>query len=392
MAGVSFDSVADNFTSICSHSYTPTDHLSEKFLLVGVLGTSICVLGMGLNGLAIYLLGRLTWKSPSPLIYLFVLANLDFLFMWLYILMASIQIFYDYFESITLYHWWNNYIPVVFALGKITQTASTYLLVVASIERFMDVGGFFGAKLICTSALRIIVILAVLLFATLFRGISYWELNVYNYPECEGFASLFISQSELVRNDAYAVFYGIYAVNFLQVFLPFCLLLVLNCGILYRIRSALTRQTVAFQRQSAWECSSDEENLRSATKMLISVISTYLISNILSVVITSIEQMHKTFLTVDHPVFYTFSVDCINILYVLTSTIRLIIYVGCSEKIRAELVSLVRRSGRTRQLPTDPVEMQLITSSLAKPLDQLSADYPKSQTNTHGCEEKTFFR
>lgn len=347
-------------SSLADCLYEPMEYLKEKFVIVGVLGTFVCIVGMGLNLLAAYLLGRLVLRNPSPLLYLFTLALLDVYFLLGYILMFSVQIYFDYFHSLLLYQWWNAYLPVVFTLGKIVQTASTYLLVCASVERFMDVDGFCGAHLKCFTLQRLTVILTVLTSAVVFRGIGYWALQVNYFPNCTGFASHSVGPSELGMHPTYRNF-NFYSVSVFQVFLPFCVLLFMNTGIIFKIRRALVKQKVVFKRQSAWQCSSEEKNLRSATKMLLSVISCYLLSNILSVFITVMEYTHEAWLY-EHIEFYTFSVDCINWLYILTATVRLIIYVSCSEKIRAELCSLIGLR-RKENNSSDETQARLIGES-----------------------------
>lgn len=328
-----------NTTSNCS--YEPMEYLAEKMIVVGIFGTSISLAGLGLNGLAAYLLGRLLWRNPSALLYLFTLALLDVVFMLEYIMIFSAQIFFDYFHSLQLYLWWNWWLRVAFALARIIQTASTYLLVAASIERFMDVGGSFNRRRIhhCHTTQRLWVIAGVMIFATLFRGISYWELAIVSQPDCDGFAAYKVTKSSIANTDSYEIF-SFYVVTVGQILLPFCLLLCLNLLIILKIRVALRRQSTVYKRQSAWQCENKEKNLRAATKMLLSVISTYLLSNVLNVVITTFEYIDMDWL-LSNDQFYTFSVDCINLLYVITSTTRLFIYLGCSEKIRQELCQLL---------------------------------------------------
>lgn len=319
--------------------YEPMEYINEKMVIVGVLGTSIAILGMWLNGIAIWVLKDVVRQPPSPLIYLFTLAILDFFFMWQYILVMPVQIYFDYFNDFQLYELWNAYIIPFYTMGKITQTSATYLLVAASIERLMDVGGFFHPQTTCSTAQRVMVILLVIFSSIAFRLISYWEIYVQFTPECQGFARYSILRTELLMSSSYK-YYSFYAVNVFHVFLPFCLLLLLNIGIVYRVRTALQKQTIVFRRSSVWQCSRQEENLKTATNMLITCISMYLISNTLNVVITILEHEESPLLK--NQKFYTFSVDCINLLYVITSALRILICIGWSEKLRMELFHMLR--------------------------------------------------
>lgn len=319
--------------------YQPMSFLSEKFVLVGVLGAVISLLGMGMNFVVAFVLGKLIYHYPTPLIYLFTLALIDLLFCFEYIILLSVQIYFDYFNWLQLYVWWSTYSPTALTLSKVLQTASTYLIVVASVERFMDVGGFNGSTPNCTNQSRLLVISAVVAFSILFRFPSFWEIELVEVINCTGFSRFHLDSSKLAKDPLYK-FYSFYTVNILQVFLPFALLILLNFGIIYRIRGAMKQEeAILFRRQSAWQAASKQESLRAATRMLGCVVATYLLSNILSLTITIMEHSNREFLQ-SHNQFYTFSVDCISLLYVLTAATRLLIYVSCSEKIRREVSSL----------------------------------------------------
>lgn len=320
-------------------TYIPMEFLNEKFLMVGILGAGMSIIGMGLNSIAMVILGNLTKKQPSPLVYLLTIAILDFLFMWAYILILAVQIYYDQFEDLRLYILWHRYLPLTHAIAKIIQTATTYLLVAASIERFVDVSGLSDFVSHWQTSHRLLVVLTVLIFSTSLRGVSYWELEIHLHLECEGFARYSLELSSFSSSEAY-VFYSLYLINFLQVFLPFFLLLFLNIAIVFKIRRALKKNLRIFRRSSVWECADTERNLRSATSMLITVISTYLIFNSLSCALTFIEHIHKDMLD-SNEIVYTFIVDFINLLYMVTSATRPLVYVICSEKIRAEVLNIL---------------------------------------------------
>lgn len=332
---------SDNFSCI----YSPMEYLELKFVLVGIIGTSIAVVGMVTNSLAIVTLKpSINFLSPSPLIYLFVIGILDFFFMWIYILVLSIEIYFDYFDCLTLYNWWNWYLPKLLVTGKIIQTASTFLLVSASVERFLDVGGFgCGILLSFGNYHRWLVMLTVFMISFLFRGVSFWELEIVKIPECTGFARFKVGLTTFSRTSVYKS-YCFYGVNIFHIILPFIVLILFNCAIVYRMRKAIRSQREMFGRTSVWECSRKEKNLLIATKMLISAVVFYLIANVLSFFITFMEHTNYNFLT-QYPKFYTLSVDFIGLLQVTTSAARLLICTILSDKLRRVLCGLMRKRG-----------------------------------------------
>lgn len=316
-----------------------------KFLIVGVCGTGIAVLGMFLNCLAFCVLRSLVFSVSSPLIYLFTLSILDFLFMWIYILAMSVQIYFDYYSNLQLYHLWNFYLPYVMTVGKVNQTATTYLLIAATTERMMDVGGcFFHAEL--RNSHRVAIIVGVILFSVAFRLVCFWELNIVEWTECSGFARFSLEQHDFSLTQSYQV-YNFYIVNIVHVFLPFGFLLFANVSIVRNVRNAIGNRTGVFKRESVWKCANERENLRTATNILITVITIYLLANVLNVVVTIIEYTNRDFLELN-PQFYTFSVDCIGLMQISTSACRLIICIIWSERLRGKLLKLLGKRGTLR--------------------------------------------
>lgn len=363
--------------------YEPMEYLEEKLILVGIFGTSLSLMGMVLNTLAAYVLGRIVNRTSTPLVYMLALAILDFFFLIAYILLFTVQIYFDYHKDVQLYFLWNRYLSLVFVLSKFIQTASTYLIVMASVERFIDV---VGSCQKCSNSRRVIVVMGVLLFSIMFRGVSYWELVVRYNPKCSGFESLSLELTEMPKNPAYK-YYSVYAINIVQVFLPFSLLLLLNLAIICRIRNAnVTRldQKLTSQQSLQTIMRAKAANLRSATRILVSVVTTYLFSNILNVAITFMEHQNEQFLK-DHHSFYTFSVDSISLLYVITASTRLLIYIGCSEQIRTELLQLFRSNKRVWVGGADSCDQQpvqtpeTLVESLVKSYRRDQMSQPKRQ-------------
>lgn len=346
-------------------SYTPMEYIDKKFVVIGVIGTSLSIFGILSNGLAACLLQRLMNGTSSPLFYLFILANVDILLMLEYLLMISIQIYFDYFQSFLLFEIWHSYLPVVLALSKITQTTSTYLLIVASIERFVDVGGFkdksgFKPKKIQ----RLLVVGGVVSFAFLLRGIHFFSLSVKTVSECTNFGKYLLILTPITATHFFT-FYSIYIENLVQVFLPCILLITLNIGILYRVKTAILRRRSVFKRQSAWQSKRREKSAKIASLMLVSILTSYLIPNFGSALICFLEYTNLDLLQT-YGFVYTFSVDTINILYILSSATRILLYIRCSEKIRTEIVSIfhIVTSGKFREMP----ELQTVRAALLSPV------------------------
>uniref|UniRef100_A0A914VYJ7 Uncharacterized protein n=1 Tax=Plectus sambesii TaxID=2011161 RepID=A0A914VYJ7_9BILA len=74
--------------------------------------------------------------------------------------------------------------------------------------------------------------------------------------------------------------------------------------------------------------------------MLVMVVCTYLIANILNVLITFLEFFDMDGLKTNYAGFYTFSVDIVSLLTVVASALRLPIYCACQAEIRDHVIGV----------------------------------------------------
>lgn len=117
----------------------------------------------------------------------------------------------------------------------------------------------------------------------------------------------------------------------MTVFVPFGLLSYLN----YKIVTILRKQ----QRSAAmFRFGSSEHKLkaRSATRLLVLIVFSYLIANALNVLITSWEFVDFNSVNDYYEVYETMA-DLTSVLYVLTCATRLLVYISCNEEIRFAL-------------------------------------------------------
>jgi len=369
-------------------------HIDERLYLVTIFGSLVALLSMVNNALLIYVLSRPLLAS-SQLFYLLCLAVFDTFTAFSYILLFPTQVLYDYLESLTLYKFWNQYVTICYALTHTAMTASTYLIVAASADRRDEM----LAKIVyhaqntfrcystvvkrnCHPFQRYLVVVFIVVLGLLSKGITYWELDVVHKPECSGFETYQLSQTQLAKNAFYKTVMILWFRTVANVFLPFFLLIILNAIIIFNLRQSdavsagwsgagfliwrsrpqepLSRGAAAPGKAGAEAPAAKQrrQNVRAATRMLLVLVGTYLLANLLNVVISVWENVDARFLF-EHRSFYTFSTDVITMMTVVTGSIRLPIYCTCNKQVRSAL-RLLREQLRQSllKLPGSPRDLR----------------------------------
>lgn len=332
---------ASNETANATCFYYPADFLMEKFALITVFGTAVSVIGILNNALLVHLLTRHSLVG-SHVFFLAVLAGCDIVVEIAYILLMSAQILYDYAQNLTLYYAWNAYLRPVFAISHVSMTVSTYMIVAASAERYVATTTWMTRS--CIPRDRLLAITFILGFSILTKGMVYWELEVVHNPNCTGFEAFYVRPSSLADPGPYKYVYMLWFRHMVHVFVPFALLICLNVGILIRLQKTPVEAQSALLEVTMGEIARQrKKSVRAATRMLIAMVVTYLVSNVLSVVITTWEHLDMASLRRQER-FYAFSADTVSLLTVITSAIRLPIYCACNKQLRQDLGHLLNRS------------------------------------------------
>ena len=108
-----------------------------------------------------------------------------------------------------------------------------------------------------------------------------------------------------------------------------------------------------FRSHILWFCIF-QRNIRSATRMLVLVTCTYLLANVMNVLVTVWEFVDYESLFLPHiRPFYTMSSDIVSLLTVLASCSRLPIYCSCNSSLRHEIADALKKAFccRRRKLP-----------------------------------------
>ncbi|KJH52036.1 hypothetical protein DICVIV_01737 [Dictyocaulus viviparus] len=143
---------------------------------------------------------------------------------------------------------------------------------------------------------------------------------------CTGISEYTPGLTDIVNTVWYGTVFRFYIRNIMTVFLPFFLLSYLN----YRIVRTLRKKHRAAE---LFQMSSDhKKKIRSATRLLVLIVCSYLIANVLNVLITLWEYIaFQSTQTQEVYEVYEFCTDVISVLYVLVCATRLFIYIICNK-------------------------------------------------------------
>lgn len=126
---------------LCQEDYNPDDHLSFfEFWLCGVVLNIVGVIGILGNVLSMVILSRPQMRSSIN--YLLIgLARCDTVLIITSILLFGFRSIYPYTGYFFFYNYYiyPNIVPYVYPLANIAQTASIYLTLMVSLERYVAV-------------------------------------------------------------------------------------------------------------------------------------------------------------------------------------------------------------------------------------------------------------
>ncbi|PIO66541.1 hypothetical protein TELCIR_11744, partial [Teladorsagia circumcincta] len=257
------------------------------------------------------------------------------------------KVYTDYFESFTLFYLWHRYLRAAFTVSHITLSSSSFLLMAATIERYLlSTSDRRAAELLgLLSRHRATVVLLCFVTGCIFRGTVFFEVAVVYNPRCTGFSSLGLASSRLFANPVYDVMWKFWIRKIVTVFLPFAALAWFNAAIVLNVRRSDKDHTVKalvlyITVGNRAEVTRLRSRLRAVTRMLVMVVCCYLAANIIDVVIAFWETIDIESLFANEG-FYTVTTDISSFLPMLACALRLPIYAINDKQIKTEVIQQV---------------------------------------------------
>ncbi|EYC24483.1 hypothetical protein Y032_0013g1929 [Ancylostoma ceylanicum] len=308
-----------------------------RIVLIVGMGTTVCLLGIVLNTLLLLSFSRLQFRNTN-LLYLFLLAVFDIFVELSFMLMFPSALIWEYFRVEFLYVAWHHYIRYISTCAQVLIAASTLLIVSASFERYVC---SFSSSAGIKSKNRMLVIAVVILSAIIMKGSVYFELELQTLPNCRPLTNLRLDLSEITRSDLYKTVWMFWCRNFLNVFLPFSLLLLLNSATIANLNKH-SREFIAEQLPSllpgGTHASLARRKKKDATRTLAALVTIYLLSNTLNLLLTIMEFIDPEFLReLGEGRVYNYLADLSSLLTISSTASRLPVYYHCNHEIRKQL-------------------------------------------------------
>ncbi|EFO95090.1 hypothetical protein GCK72_020404 [Caenorhabditis remanei] len=340
----------DEMPPECSHNES---YDFNRYALIVYIGTPIAIAGVICN----WILFRLFTKSKSaksPALYLLLLAVLDLLMDLLYIPFFTVDALAIYHKNEFLYHIWHDYAMFVFGLSRLVQFASTYIILCATIERFIVVAEINSLNFLINSTGRFVTIGVTFLGVAILRLPAFFEYYITFRPDCPIYENY--DYTPLLAGWEHYQMFNFYVMTVLHIFVPFALLLMLNISIVVVTKRKLTgigwavttfidmpKVSEMIRKESINSNKRRRDELRYATWTMVSIATTYLCCSSLSLFIGILENVwpENTLLFMEDgssTKFYTLASDTVSILVAVNSLLRIFVYLLCSPNFRKQLV------------------------------------------------------
>ncbi|KAI6170761.1 G-PROTEIN-RECEP-F1-2 domain-containing protein [Aphelenchoides bicaudatus] len=363
-----------------------TEHVDNARVgLVGVAGTSVALVELfQSNSNTNYSHFQISLFQNLILFYVFstsrklrrqnyanpvILAFFDCLVSLCYILTSSVNIIALRIGSVTLIKIWATYMRFVYCTFHFSLTVSNFLLVVASLERYLANAPMMKQTiqkrlLILIVSNKTLVILLVFILAFGFKATLYFETDTIKLVEChdlESYIPIWLTNTK--TRTAWARFW---LRKICTIILPFIVLAFCNAQIVFHLQrkrlkskraDKLKQQKLSDQQQhlmhrrSLQTCHnmsikrrySEKRGVRVATRTLCMVVGCYLVSNSMNTVINIWEYCDSFFLRHEHYYAYLIASDFSVLLTIVGCALRLPIYVINDGRIRKAIFRAILR-------------------------------------------------
>lgn len=307
------------------------------FYLSGIVLNVVGIIGLLGNILSMIILSRPHMRSSIN--YLLIgLARSDTILIITSMLLFGLRAIYQNTGYLFYYNYFimPQIIPVLFPLASAAQTATSYLTLMVSLERYVAVCHPLRARALCTYGRSKYYVIFCATIAILFNLVRLWEVQVIAYDSPRLGLVYCAVPSALRENADYITIYVHWGYLIVNEFIPFFGLTVFNVLIYLQVRKANRER----QRLSR----SEKREIGLAT-MLLFVVVVFFACNCLALVI----NIHEAFYGAMDDDLIVVS----NLLITLNSSVNFIIYVIFGEKFKRIFLLLFCKRRRRRETPAD---------------------------------------
>ncbi|KAJ8960432.1 hypothetical protein NQ318_013715 [Aromia moschata] len=303
-----------------------------RFVTNGFLINIIGVLGLLGNIISMIILSRPQMRSSIN--YLLIgLARIDTVLIVTSMLLFGLPGIYPYCGCLFTYYYvvYPHIAPAVYPLATMAQTASVYVTLTVSLERFVAVCHPLRARSLCTYGRARTYMIGIVVFSVLYNLPRLWESSIRKEWSDELNATVYCPrQSALRGNHYYTTVYIHWMYMIYMYLLPFGCLTILNCCIYKQVLRANKER----QRLSRHQ----KREIGLAT-MLLGVVAVFFVCNLLPLVINIIEAFK-----LEIGIKLDLLIQISNLLVTINSSVNFIIYVTFGEKFQRLFLMLFCRN------------------------------------------------
>ncbi|KAI1730045.1 7 transmembrane receptor (rhodopsin family) domain-containing protein [Ditylenchus destructor] len=210
-----------------------------RLFLIGFAGSAVAILSLLENLILFYVfstsrkLRRQNYANPVFLAFFDILVSSG------YLLMESMHFFAYRLQSASLVLLWAKYMRVVYCVQHFALTVSNFLLVIASLERYLANGPLYTQRklLVWIVSHKPIVIILVICLAMIFKVSIYWENTTVHLPQCAPIDSVVpIWVTAHTPTQQWYQAWRFWLRKTFTIIVPFLLLLYCNFYIVQRLR------------------------------------------------------------------------------------------------------------------------------------------------------------
>ncbi|VDM97267.1 unnamed protein product [Thelazia callipaeda] len=339
---------------------TNNEHVVERFWLVTILGSTLSTISIVENAFLFLIFITSKQHRRSHSLYLLILALTDLFISFTYILIMSIKVLYQYNQWVFMKRIWITYVVPMMTMSHVAITASSFLIVFATVERFCITLSNHYVEILQNN--RACFALVAIFIGILTKGTLLLELKPVHDPDCIGTLNEYrLELTALVIDNKHYKLFRFWFRNIVTILFPFFTLMFLNVRIVNELRKGFSTGRHHIDSIRADSAKERKARIRAATRTLVLVVCTYLLANMLNVIITIWEHTDATSLFSSFLDFYIFSVDTVSLLTIVACALRLPIYASCQPTLRTEMIHFAKNFCKRQRQQTDE---QCITSSL----------------------------
>lgn len=332
----------DNSTNQMDYGPPPEICALYDFLIEAVFMGLLCLFGFCGNSLSMVCLSRDKSKTATPFL-LISLEIADTFFLVTVLILRVLTSIHTYTESMpALIKVFPYMAKFVFPCALISETATIYLTILVTVNRYVSVCRPYEASNLCSihHARKHVVLIS--LFSILYNIPRFFEFDVYYELDHVKNVTMLVSRNtDMGESKIYQIFYGnilYFLVMFLQ---PLATLIVLNYKLIVALRKTKKKRAQLLRGNSESAQSRSEDDI---TLVLIVVVLVFVICQmpalITQVLLTLYDRQTRG---CPHPIFFYERIS--DLLVVANSSLNFLIYCFCSTKFRQILIQLVCGAG-----------------------------------------------